>query len=74
MRVLVIPEKAASPKIHWYNFQKELPPAGMLIGGSNGTLPRFGRAQCASLDRQFISKINGRRFCLTGPLDPAGHA
>jgi hypothetical protein len=58
MRVLVIPKKAATPKIHWYKFQEELPPAGKPYGWSSATLPRFGSAHRLLRDRKLKSKIN----------------
>jgi hypothetical protein len=31
-------------------------------------------ARTAFRGRQFISKINGKRFCLSGPLDLSGNS
>jgi hypothetical protein len=73
MRVLVIPAKAATPKIHQYKFQKELPPGGRPFGWSNATLPRFGSPRL--LLRHAIYKQNQwETFCLSGPLNLVGLA
>jgi len=73
MRVLVIPEKAATPKIHEYKFQKN---CRLEVGHSDGRMqPYHALAARASFrDSQFISKINGKRFCLSGPLGLVGLA
>jgi len=53
MRVLVIPEKVATPKTHQYKFTKiddnELAPGGTPFEWSKTTLPRFGSAHALSL-------------------------
>jgi hypothetical protein len=73
MRVLVISEKAATPKIHQYKFQKN---CRLEVGHLDGRMqPYHALAALASFrDRQFISKINETRFCLSGPLNPVGLA
>ena len=65
MRVLVISEKAATPKIHQYKFQKN---CRLEVGHWDGRMqPYHALAARASFrDRQFISKINGKRFHLSG--------
>jgi hypothetical protein len=45
MRVLVIPEKAATPEINWYEFQKRIAACRYAISKAELTLPRFGSAQ-----------------------------
>jgi len=73
MRVLVIPEKAATPKIHQYKFQKN---CRLEVGHSDGRMqPYHALAARASFrDSQFISKINGKRFCLSArSILPAAH-
>jgi hypothetical protein len=73
MRVLVIPEKAATLKMHQYKFTKNWP---LRVRRSNDRMQPYHAlaARAAFRDRQFISKINGKRFCLSGPLDLAGRA
>jgi len=73
MRVLVIPEKAATPKIHQYKFQKNCRLEVGPFGWSNATLPRFGSARL--LSRQPIYKQNQwETFLPEHPLDLAGRA
>ena len=73
MRVLVIPEKAATPKIHQYKFQKNCRLEVGPFGWSNATLPRFGSTRL--LSRQAIYKQNQwETFHLSGPLDLVGLA
>jgi hypothetical protein len=73
MRVLVISEKAATPKIHQYKFQKNCRLEVGPFGWSNATLPRFGSTRL--LSRQAIYKQNQwETFLPERPLDLVGLA
>jgi hypothetical protein len=81
MRVLAIPEKAATPKIHQYKFTKIheykfTTNWRLKVRRSNDRMQPYHAlaARASSRDRQFMSKINRKRFCLSGPLDLAGRA